>query len=778
MPKISVIIPTYNQEQYITDAIESVLQQTEQDFEIIIVNDASSDQTIHCVQAQTDPRIRLFSLAQNQGESAATNFGIQKSQGKWIAILHSDDIFHPQKLEKQAAVLEQNPSIGAVLSDVQVIDEKGQPVPIGKHPLQRVFTQQNRSRFQWLNYFFYQDNCLCQTSTLIRRQCYEKIGLYDLRFRQIPDFDFWVRFCLNHELYILPEALVRYRVHDANISQIKPETLIRHNLELTQILKHYRSSAVYQNFNSIFLDFPYQHSVQSDPSLAEFALAIQALKTKRSPHQAFGIDVLYQIFNHPHKAQKIQQSCNFSWTDLKRITGELDIFKIVSSQTLKSQVLQAQSQLKLLENKPVSIQSHSSLHSFDSNQTHPLVSLLIPTYNGAPFITETLQSALSQTYPNLEIIISDDGSRDNTLEILQKIQRDSELRLGIFSHPNYGLVGNFNFCLKQARGKYIKFLCQDDLLEPNCIEEMVKLAEQDSNIGLVFSPRRVIIASGSETNPFCQAAYQGTKDLHQQWSKLQSIQSGKELLFDPNCLQGSINKIGEPTTVLLGKNAINQIGGFDESLHQLLDVDLWFRILGNSNVGYIDSPLSCLRIHSGQQTQKNISKGQNLKDYQRFYKKMLFHPDYEFLNLEFKRQVLHKLLAKSQSYLTVLPDLIQQYQQTPNEMGTHLLCYLRQLIAKHWMKLPNEKLEQAYAGELGKAHQLLQKSHLQTEPLTALDKQLIDSIQKQLNIKSLLVIMLFKLPHKIPLSYQNIAIPEYLSHDFIAFLNSSHFNDL
>ncbi|ERT03813.1 glycosyl transferase 2 family protein, partial [Lyngbya aestuarii BL J] len=254
MPRVSVVIPTYNQATYISQAIDSVLNQTYQYFEIIIVNDGSSDQTVDKILENNDPRIRLFSFEQNQGESVATNYGIQQARGELIAILHSDDVFVPQKLEKQVLFLDQNPQFQAVLSYPQLIDSQGKNLPPSNSFLDKVFIQKNRTRFQWLNTFFSKDNCLCQTSSLIRKDCYSQIGFYDARFRQIPDFDFWVRFCLNYELYILPEALVNYRVHQSNISGIKPETIIRHNFELSQTLKRYFCLEVYRNLLKIFPD--------------------------------------------------------------------------------------------------------------------------------------------------------------------------------------------------------------------------------------------------------------------------------------------------------------------------------------------------------------------------------------------------------------------------------------------------------------------------------------------------------------------------------------------
>ena len=205
----------------------------------MIVNDASSDHTLDQILKFNDARIRLFNLPENQGESAATNHGIAQARGELIAILHSDDVYVPEKLEKQVNFLDHHPEFDAILSHPEMIDSQGNLLPPKKTVLQTVFIQPNRSRFQWLNYFFSKGNCLCQPSSLIRKRCYDQVGLYDQRFRQLADFDFWVRFCLKFNLYILPEKLLKYRFHQSNLSRIKPETVIRHTFEVSQILKHY-----------------------------------------------------------------------------------------------------------------------------------------------------------------------------------------------------------------------------------------------------------------------------------------------------------------------------------------------------------------------------------------------------------------------------------------------------------------------------------------------------------------------------------------------------------
>ncbi|MFM6261102.1 glycosyltransferase, partial [Planktothrix sp.] len=100
----------------------------------------------------------------------------------------------------------------------------------------------------------------------------------------------------------------------------------------------------------------------------------------------------------------------------------------------------------------------------------PLVSVCIPTYNGDKYLTEALSSVVDQTYPHLEIIISDDSSTDKTLEIIESFQKNCSWKVSLFQHEQYGLAKNWNYCISQAHGKYIKFLFQDDLLEPNCLE--------------------------------------------------------------------------------------------------------------------------------------------------------------------------------------------------------------------------------------------------------------------------------------------------------------------
>jgi glycosyltransferase involved in cell wall biosynthesis len=119
------------------------------------------------------------------------------------------------------------------------------------------------------------------------------------------------------------------------------------------------------------------------------------------------------------------------------------------------------------------------------------VTVCIPTYNGEKFLSEALASVSEQTYPNLEILLSDDGSNDATLEVLQGFIATSPHPCRIYHNPHRGMVNNWNFCIQQARGVYLKFLFQDDRLDPDCIRKLVNLAQTDADLGLVFCARRL-----------------------------------------------------------------------------------------------------------------------------------------------------------------------------------------------------------------------------------------------------------------------------------------------
>ena len=264
------------------------------------------------------------------------------------------------------------------------------------------------------------------------------------------------------------------------------------------------------------------------------------------------------------------------------------------------------------------------------NDQFPLVSVCIPTFNGEKYIEEALTSAFTQTYPNIEIIVSDDRSSDKTLQIIESIRNKNEIPITIANHEPQGIGANWNNCVALASGDYIKFLFQDDQLYPNCLSRMMEMALEFPFAGLIYSKRDFIIEDeASVSNEYID--YYG--QLHSHWEDLkieQGCLSGRTYLADRNFLNSPKNKIGEPTNVLLKSDVFQKVGMFNEQMKQALDSDFWYRIMPYYDVAFIDESLCGFRLHQEQTSRVNKRAREQDQDkiYKEYYKHLLpfLHP--------------------------------------------------------------------------------------------------------------------------------------------------------
>lgn len=324
-PRISIYLSSYNHAAYLRESIESVLNQTYKGFELAILDDASTDDSWEIIQTYHDPRINPLRNKVNRERKFSRL--IADFSGEFIAIHHSDDVWEPEKLEKQVAFLDSHPEIGAVFSLVQLIDENGEPIADGSSYYTGVFDQENRDRTAWLRHFFFHGNALCHPSILIRRECYQNCGLYRSGMSQLPDFDMWVRLCLKYQIHILQEKLVRFRVMKnwSNASSPMMENRIRTDFESLQVFKNYLHLTNPDEFLRVFPEaIEYQHDGWFEPA---YALAMIALKNKDLPSsQLFGLQILFDLLNDPQKSQALRDSANFDVNTFKEICGQTDVF--------------------------------------------------------------------------------------------------------------------------------------------------------------------------------------------------------------------------------------------------------------------------------------------------------------------------------------------------------------------------------------------------------------------------------------------------------------------
>ncbi len=242
----------------------------------------------------------------------------------------------------------------------------------------------------------------------------------------------------------------------------------------------------------------------------------------------------------------------------------------------------------------------------------PLVSVAIPIFNGEKYLPECLESIRMQTYPRLEILVSDDRSADGSLEIVRRhATRDSRIRWWQNDH-NLGLTGNHNICLRQARGEFVKFVHQDDrLLSSAAVQKLAGVLIQNSTVALAASASHVIDQHSELISRRC-AFKTGI------WNGRQVVLNGFETVANP---------IGEPSVVMFRKAQAQR--GFLTEYRHLWDLEMWCHLLEQGSFAFIAEPLCAFRKHDEQQSDVNrrdgIIPGEMLTLLEAYYAKPWLH---------------------------------------------------------------------------------------------------------------------------------------------------------
>jgi len=206
MVKVSVIIPVWNGEKYICEAIDSVLNQTFRDFEVVVVDDGSKDRTVKFLGNYGD-KIRWFSK-EHKNQAAAENEGVKMARGEYIAYIDADDVCLPKRLEISAGYLDAHPEVGLVYSDYELIDKQGKIIGI-----RRVRTNDNL--------LLLQNNYITRSTVMHRRKCLDWTGLFDESISGSDDFDMWVRISEKFALGYINKPLLKFRVYESSTSQLR-----------------------------------------------------------------------------------------------------------------------------------------------------------------------------------------------------------------------------------------------------------------------------------------------------------------------------------------------------------------------------------------------------------------------------------------------------------------------------------------------------------------------------------------------------------------------------
>ena len=323
VPLISVVIPSYNHAKYIRKAMESVLAQDFGDFELLISDDSSSDNSWEVITGFSDPRIRSFRQQQNLGPVGNLVFLIKEACGKYVALLNSDDVWGPGKLSKQVVVMESQPTLGACFTWADLVDVQGLEITGPEAIWNDVFRQPNRTQGQWLRHFFFKGNCLCHPSILARKEIYETVGFYNPGLKQLPDFEMWIRLVKHYPIHVIQENLVAHMRDGNNTSAVSPENSARNLTELVEI------------FGSFFEGVPDEIFIEG--FAADFRLkAVPVTSTRLQCEKLFllldsafahasgrdaALSSFMKHFADPEFEQVLRDEYRFSVFDFYRLTG-------------------------------------------------------------------------------------------------------------------------------------------------------------------------------------------------------------------------------------------------------------------------------------------------------------------------------------------------------------------------------------------------------------------------------------------------------------------------
>ena len=252
----------------------------------------------------------------------------------------------------------------------------------------------------------------------------------------------------------------------------------------------------------------------------------------------------------------------------------------------------------------------------------PLVSVCIPAYNNAAYIKETIDSVLNQTYPNLELVICDDKSTDNTIEVIEKIKDD---RIKLYKNEkNLGMSGNWNHCLSKCRGEFIKLICADDMLAKTALEKEVKALIKYPTAVLAESDTRLFDLNGKP------------KGFYKRY-KTKGLTNGKEIARKGLFVK---NYFGAPLANTFRRSVLEQTGGFDTWYTYILDYDFWVQLACMGDVYIIHEPLNYFRVRNDSNT-GNVIAGDKTEDYVKEHMHLVnkFRKELQLSDAEVKRSI-------------------------------------------------------------------------------------------------------------------------------------------
>lgn len=323
-PKFSILTPSYNHEKYIKYFIESVLNQTEQDFELIIVDDNSSDKNVEEIKKFNDDRIILIQHEYNKGINAGLNSAFARARGKYVVFMASDDAFEKNHLETTSKYLDEHPETDVFYCSLSLIDEKNNEIV----EVPDYYKLKQISKYEILKKMFIQSNSLLSPGMTMRREAFAKLYPLDLSIIQLQDYNMHISLLLNGEAHLSEQQLVKYRQISSatNISAKSSAVMVREGLEEELLM----DSFLHMDIETLKMIFGSEIKDIGEPTneTIPYFLGRMALKSKKLPKQAWGYRVIMNFIKSEANFKLLHDLYGF---DFKQYIGLSGNFKMVSN---------------------------------------------------------------------------------------------------------------------------------------------------------------------------------------------------------------------------------------------------------------------------------------------------------------------------------------------------------------------------------------------------------------------------------------------------------------
>ena len=336
-PLVSIIVPVYNGAEFVDQTIESILNQIYDNFELIIIDDASTDNSVEVINRYKDVRIKKIFHKENKNVCISCNEAYALAKGVYIAGTGHDDIWKIDKLEKQVKFMTENPEYGVCFSKADVIDENGRIVNENEEcqSLFNRFNSENRSSNEWIKELIQNGNFFCAPTMLIRREILRN-SFYRETFLQLQDFELWLYILQKSKVYIYPERLLQYRRFlnsDRNLSSMSEEPLVRASHENDYIIYHFIRDMEGEKFFELFGE---ELGVPKEDS-ENFLKCARAFILYRY-HNPYCLEYFTELMGDSGLRECMEEKYGFTLKEYYKMMGETFWFDTDSCQKYKEAV--------------------------------------------------------------------------------------------------------------------------------------------------------------------------------------------------------------------------------------------------------------------------------------------------------------------------------------------------------------------------------------------------------------------------------------------------------